>query len=154
MVYENKAMKAARILNAEDEIACSQAYQVDPSSQTARRNLIRAQFAFVDAALHGLRYMGASGDESKIPKKTRAKQGIEDAFNGLSDAIGLSLPPIDKKCLGWDAMTKAIRIRDRITHPKAPDDLEISDFDLEVIDQSAKWFSDTMSETTRAAGLI
>ncbi|NCC62519.1 MAG: hypothetical protein EOM12_16640 [Verrucomicrobiae bacterium] len=145
MKYRNKALQAARILNNEDVNSCLEAYRTDTSSQIFRRNLICAQFAFVEAGLYGLRYMAALGEETKIPKKTPAKQNLEDSFNGLAATLDVPLA-VSKQNTGWDAMTKAIRMRDRITHPRKPEELLISDSDMKIFDRATKWFSDTMVE--------
>jgi len=142
---DNRAMLAARILDAEDVRVCCEQYLADPSRQVARRNLIRAQFAFVEAGLYGLRYMAALSDASNIPKKTPAKQNVENSFNEVARTLGLPIA-LAKQNAGWDAMTKAINIRDRISHPKTPDDLTITDSDMKVFDRATKWFSDVMIE--------
>jgi hypothetical protein len=143
--YNNRAIQAARILNEEDVQACNAIYLNNPSNQAGRRNLIRAEFAFVEAGLYSLRYMASFGDESKISKKTYAMQNILDSINEAARALGIPLE-LNKQDSGWDAMTKAVKIRNRITHPKTPDSLTITDADMVVFDRATAWFSDVMIE--------
>ena len=41
---------------------------------------------------------------------------------------------------GWNQFRKAVKIRDRITHPKSIKDLTISDTDLTIIEHGCEWF--------------
>jgi hypothetical protein len=52
-----------------------------------------------------------------------------------------SLPQIDyKRAEGWPAVRVAIQIRDRLTHPKEPKDLDVTDEDLEHVRAAREWF--------------
>jgi hypothetical protein len=48
---------------------------------------------------------------------------------------------VDKNSEGWKAFKEASKIRDRITHPKNLQDLNVSDSELDVIRTAASWFS-------------
>ncbi len=145
MAYKNTAIEAARAVVVEDIHYCEQAYVADPLNQVARRNLIRAEFAFIDAGLHVIKYMGAGGDEHKIPQKTPAKEGMINAYDNLADKLKIPIK-FKRNNAGWDAMTKAIKIRDRITHPKKPSDLVISDSDMKIFKRAVEWFATAMVE--------
>jgi hypothetical protein len=41
---------------------------------------------------------------------------------------------------GWDSLTKAVKVRDRITHPKTAADLIISDVEMRHLDEGWNWF--------------
>jgi hypothetical protein len=47
---------------------------------------------------------------------------------------------LDEESRGWKRFIKAIAIRNRITHPKTANALEISDEDLAIVDSARAWF--------------
>jgi len=46
---------------------------------------------------------------------------------------------------GWLSFRKATEIRHRITHPKSPEDLEISSEELLEIESAVKWFTESLN---------
>jgi hypothetical protein len=59
---------------------------------------------------------------------------------------------IDRKPDGWFNLCKAIRIRNRITHPKSPTDLHISDPELSVLHNATENFKHFVAETFHSSG--
>jgi hypothetical protein len=56
---------------------------------------------------------------------------------------------------GWELLRRAIRIRDRLMHPKNMIDLEITDKELQLIDQATSWWGGQLSKmlkTVMASG--
>ena len=149
MEYMNKAAMALKTLLDEDIAYCGRLYNSDQQCQTFRRILIRAQFAFVEAGIYAMRYMAVEGDVTIIPKKTTAKDNLSDSFTQLAETLGLS-SRVDKRSAGWDAMIKAFKIRDRVTHPKSREDLLISDADMEIFKRAVLWFSNEMHDLALA----
>ncbi len=49
---------------------------------------------------------------------------------------------INKSNPGWDSFKRSRKIRNRLTHPKIPKSLTISDNDLQVLNEAEKWFLD------------
>jgi len=47
---------------------------------------------------------------------------------------------IDKKTDGWRSFKQALKARNRITHPRNPDEFQVSDSDLVDIKRTYKWF--------------
>lgn len=45
----------------------------------------------------------------------------------------------------WDSFQKALEIRNRITHPKIPDDLHLSEEDLAHIKSAFNWFAENLT---------
>ena len=45
---------------------------------------------------------------------------------------------------GWDSFQRAIEMRNRITHPRTPEDLNLSKEDFNHIELGATWFSDNI----------
>ena len=59
-------------------------------------------------------------------------------MNSLAKALGLNYE-IDKGGKGYQAMLKAIKIRDRITHPKNIECTHISDDELRLLGDANQW---------------
>ncbi len=47
---------------------------------------------------------------------------------------------------GWSQLQKAVRVRHRLTHPKAVHELEVTDQDLEVVRDGVEWFRHSLQE--------
>jgi hypothetical protein len=50
----------------------------------------------------------------------------------------------------WQALSAAIKIRDRITHPHEPADINVSDADLDQVCQAWDWFADLFKDIETA----
>jgi hypothetical protein len=62
---------------------------------------------------------------------------------------------VDRQGAGWQAFRKAIKIRNRITHPKSEEDCFVSNEDLQVIEDTHEWFTGLTGlwpEITRSFG--
>ena len=51
---------------------------------------------------------------------------------------------------GWRAFRDAVKIRDRITHPKLDTNVDVSDEDLELLDKARSWWNETIDRLNRA----
>jgi len=49
---------------------------------------------------------------------------------------------IDKGNKTWTSFKEALRIRDRLTHPKKQEDLIISDNELRAVEKTAQWYKE------------
>jgi hypothetical protein len=47
---------------------------------------------------------------------------------------------------GWQAVQQAIRIRDRLVHPRVSTDLTVTDDEIEIVNAAGKWFQDAVME--------
>ena len=149
----------------EDIGACWAALQHE-DSQTNRRNFVRAAFAFVEGFLSIMKYGALAEHEAGRCKLTRgevalileegyevtedgtvrtrpvfvpAKANVRFAFEVFSRAHGVTACP-DYSDQGWQSFQQALQVRNRITHPKASGDLNISDGDLAVVEEAHLWF--------------
>ncbi len=145
MKYNNTALTAARLLNSTDVAYCVEAANAAPDGQVQRRCLIRAQFAYVEAFLYALHYQAAAGDAGQLLSRQSTKDSIETALNGIAKAL-CSTYRVNKKEKGWCALLQAYQIRDRITHPKSPSELEIRPNDLKVVDTGVEWLFDVCTQ--------
>jgi hypothetical protein len=48
---------------------------------------------------------------------------------------------------GWDSFIKAIKIRDRLMHPKSVECLDVTDDELGIVSDALKWFLDAVKNT-------
>jgi len=63
------------------------------------------------------------------------------AFATCSRAFGIT-NTLNVGDARWDSFQKAIEMRNRITHPRTPEDLHLSDEDFEQIKLALFWFSE------------
>ena len=45
---------------------------------------------------------------------------------------------------GWVALLRAVKVRNRVTHPKCSRDLEVTDEEFQLLKQGASWFRRTL----------
>jgi hypothetical protein len=132
--------------------------------QPQMRILIRTEFAAIEGFCHKLKHLGLllCDDRGKrVTKKERAcvlekttqkgrtvtchletKENIKFAFKIFLRAFGLQykMASPDK----WQQMCKSVRVRNRLTHPKNPADMEISEADYRDIRVADEWFYDNL----------
>ena len=142
MTYENQALAAAKMLAQQDVAHCQANYERNKNGQAERRCLIRSEFAFIEAWVYSCRYQSVFGEARKIPDRVPAIQNVEESLASLSTVLG-SVFTVDKDDAGWCSMAQAYRVRDRITHPKSPSDLNVTDEDMKVFVRAVKWFAET-----------
>jgi hypothetical protein len=53
---------------------------------------------------------------------------------------------------GWECMKKAVAVRDRLTHPKSAQGLEVTEEDSQVFAEAAAWWKRTLLEMFAACG--
>lgn len=151
-----------------EELALLDELRHQRDSEAVRRLYVRAVFAFVEAfacimrekAILALSAQANNGgpihvtkiaflddgsyaltDTGHIQRKDRSPYpfGPHFAFTlrTLAEAAQVSDDYIQGP--GWDAFKRAIKIRNRITHPKNAHDVAISDGDYSTVHQGLKW---------------
>jgi hypothetical protein len=81
-------------------------------------------------------------DDKRQVKWTKAKtptaSNLQFAFRMYAKAsqIDYTLPRGDS---GWQDFKRAIKVRDRLTHPKRPQDLEVSEDETQTVLRAYKW---------------
>ncbi|WP_146072081.1 hypothetical protein [Bryocella elongata] len=140
----------------------------DPASVThrARRNLVRCVFSFVEALsfvmkANALRHIRANHDQwdaselliaeelsaevteaGRIVKKkakVRTMSNVRFAFRLLAAAYGADFT-LDVNSNGWQCLQRAIRVRDRVTHPKCLSDLTVTESEYSDAIRAFIWF--------------
>ena len=136
--------------------------------QVHRRNFVRAVFAAIEgfvsvmkedvikecyagrfkpsraeaALLFEEAYEAAESGQPRVrPSFVPTQRNLWFAFAVFAKAHGLSAHP-DYSSRGWQAVREAIKVRNRITHPKAGADLAVSDYEIKLVDEAYAWFLD------------
>lgn len=164
-VVQLKAVWA--ILNSDLDAALAHGRQANTSY--AQRALVRAHFALVEALSYQLRQISIASlegtnfltsvelallkeerysvDEKGRPKTTEQyltfPQSLLFSIRCYVKNHGAEFQP-DLSGSGWNAMRKATEIRNRVTHPKSAESLELSDDDLRNFVAAAAWWKATM----------
>jgi len=160
MVYrETDRPSLVKLINilARDADECESAV-VSTGSSLAKRNFVRALFAWIEAISYLMRQhvlkelrkeelteesipklLAASersyrvdekGDVVELPLRTKTSNSLLFSLRTFAEVVAF---PVTVGTGNWRAYTRALKIRDRITHPKSPDDLELTEADLEAV---------------------
>jgi hypothetical protein len=79
------------------------------------------------------------GNAVIVKGKLRTANNLLFSFKSLAQAFGVS-HEVDKNSSEWNCFKEAIKIRDRITHPKCMNDLTISDKEVDIIGETTRWY--------------
>ena len=129
--------------------------------QIGRRLYARTFFSFVESILASLKEEALlRGSQSPAEKLLLAEQqcDLDDSgkartrryqvpvpaslrftFQAIASAWRVDYSP-DYSGAGWKAFQESVRLRNRLTHPKQIADLDVSDTDLETLDEAHDWF--------------
>jgi hypothetical protein len=149
--YFNAAFQTAKVL-IQDVRRIEEKMRTSCEDQYLRRTYYRTEFAFIEAGLFGLMYAAHKGDASNLKEKKAFLDNVYDTFTELAATLETEIR-IDKQSREWDGLAKAIKVRDRITHPKKVADLDISEKELEYLHRAALFFTDTTEALLTNAGL-
>jgi len=98
----------------------------------------RHRMFFEVCALSDMSYQISDRGEISIqPARSQLKNKVLFAINMLAKSNSVTIAP--RKIEGWDAFLNAIRIRNRITHPQAAEDLSVSSTDYETATKGLQW---------------
>jgi hypothetical protein len=144
----------------------------DGTNDTAMRAYIRAVFAsieghtfalkqlalrqsehdrgdFSDAELAMLREeafdLNEVGQAYSQPKFLQLPKNVRFSFEVCSRPFGFRYQ-IDVSSQGWNTFRQAIKVRNRLTHPKSIEDLHISDSDILCVAETAHWYLNHQKE--------
>lgn len=107
-------------------------------SPMLRRGFCRGVFAHVEGLAGWMKrytvlfnHPGVLGDGEKrtLERRDGALFGVFNAFDLFADTAGATTP-LKKDSKEWEILQRAIRIRNRITHPASAKDVTIADSDL------------------------
>ncbi len=159
-----RQLQDAILLFSEDAVLAEK--NIDTSDTPYnRRAMVRALFAMIEGTIFILKQMALAtaahqnilntGEllllEEKIPEITSKGEcrmqtkyiNLKDNLTFVSHVIkrlhGFTLQ-LGKDATHWEQFEKTIKVRNRITHPKDPNDLWVSDEDLKNIRAVSSWF--------------
>lgn len=163
----NELKSTYSVLGADFDAALAIIKEQD-DSQFARRTLVRTLFAFVEglnnqlASVAAASEVGLSGGElAALREETyevndKGEVVIRSARISLKRRIrlvlrcfprihGASFQPDFGGQGGWESLHEAIRVRDRLTHPKAGADLHVSESDIiKHVAGAFRWYKSTI----------
>ena len=82
--------------------------------------------------------VGDDGTPQSRKAKIRFLPNLKFALRSYARSYGRTV--ILEKDAGWDALTRSVKVRDRITHPKAKADLEITEREIDDLQSAWMWF--------------
>jgi len=89
--------------------------------------------------------LSSRGKAKSRPYFASFDRNVRFAFDVCARAHDVSFKPC-YSAHGWGLLQKAVKIRNRITHPKTPSDLIISDEEMEIFHKGIIWFQDNYTE--------
>ena len=129
------------------------------STPEAKRVYVRSVFAFVEGMTHAFKrfavavhdHGGPLFSEAEVSLLRGVSYELKDTGEAASKQRFVRFAPnvrlairafalasgydgrLDYSTAGWQALREAARVRNRITHPRTPADLDVSDADLEAV---------------------
>jgi hypothetical protein len=155
------------ILNRDVDAAT--AYGQLEKTPYAQRALIRAHFALIEGLSYSLRQVTLASlqgteflTEAEVALLREERYSIDEKghpkiaqqFLKFPDSLlfsircyiknhGVTFDP-NTTHPGWSAMRRAVKLRDRVTHPKTAESLDLSNEDLQSFVDAAAWWKTTM----------
>lgn len=146
-------------------------------SQFAHRTLFRTYFAYVEGLAFQLRQVSLASlqntsllteGELALLREERhqlnsrgqpvSRENFQRVLPNLLFSIhcyvknhGATYQP-DTSQHGWEMMKKAVAVRDRLTHPKSAEGLDVTEEDTQVFAEGAAWWKRTLLEMFAACG--
>ncbi len=140
------------LLKAIDEGTVDASGNVEADYEYHARQLVRTVFAFIEGVTFSMKVRAASHcldngieitdgerffavdqdhiltDSGRViekPAHIRLSDNVRFAFALQEKALGIP-KPFDSSCKWWSCFKSSIKVRDRLTHPKMPEDVDIS----------------------------
>lgn len=146
----------------------------DSDTQFWRRVFVRASFSFVEGMTVLLKQQALVGTCNKITATGEidfarlsvlcgesyfiddsgelrwrritipALNNVAFAFREFAQLHGASYQ-LDRSGGDWQALRSATRVRDRLVHPKALQDLDVTDAELSAVEKAVSWLNDSVA---------
>jgi hypothetical protein len=88
-------------------------------------------------------HLASNGIAKDRNAKLQLLTNLQFAIRSVAKALNLKFEI--NKGSGWTALCAAVKVRDRITHPKTTESLLISDDDMQILGQANAWFRDEIA---------
>ncbi len=155
----------------EDVLLCTKMLEQE-DSQFWRRTLVRTSFAFIEGVVYRMKQLAFevfSCEEASLSRSevamlleesyelndkgeaiSRAKYlqittNMKFAFKALARAYGVNYDLVVDEA-ERDNFKKALKIRDRLMHPKSTLDLTVADAEVSTVDKAVGWFGESARE--------
>lgn len=149
----DKALENLLAMNAtlrDDLNTLLDVFRDDHANQVLRRNFVRASWAYVEAITHALKHMTSilvdTGAYDLDPEKAAfLKLERVQTLNNIKETIKLVSKVFDvpKRDLGggsgWCLVKPALKVRDRLVHPKSARELRVEDAEWKALKGGFKW---------------
>jgi len=144
-----------------DDVAKSEGKSAQ--SESDRRSYVRAVFALIEGTTFSLKQLAVTGPHGGFSAAEIA--ALKEESYGLKEDGAVYVRSARLRCLpnvrlalhavvrahgahyranlggpGWEALRSAVKIRDRLMHPKLRDDLNVTDDELEAVGRAFRWF--------------
>jgi hypothetical protein len=154
-------------------------FLIDPAKvpRTKARMLVRSMFACIEGIVYSMKQMALSanrlqgtlspeevlcckeisfnmtdkGQMKEHPAKLRFLPNLQFAFAVLAKTFQVPFK-LDTSCMDWKHMVLSVKLRDRLTHPKRPFDLELTDEELGLALKAYVWFDTQVEELLQQWG--
>ena len=140
-------------------------------SQYARRVYVRSAFALIEGVSYAFRQVTLASlketgvlsiaetallSESRFDLNRKGKPKETEQFLRFPESLVFSLESyakshgatfeVDKSCRGWQFMQAATQVRNRVTHPKSPESLEVTDDDKRAVVEAVAWWQELVAQ--------
>ena len=99
--------------------------------------------------------LSSSGDVKTVDRYLTLEESLKFSLRQAMKVLGKSYS-VDTGSSGWNSFVKAKKIRNKLTHPKSPVDIEIDKDVMDTIDKALTWFvgliEDYLPKFTQAFG--
>jgi len=156
----------------QDMLECGELVNGESKTDSAARSFVRAVFAMIEGSIFNLKQMALNlsahgrGSFSKAElvmleevsydldskggaitqtKFMKLPANIRFAFDAAARGFGVTYK-LEVGSSGWANFRESIDIRNRITHPKKIDDLELSDTEVQKVVDTGTWFLECQRE--------
>jgi hypothetical protein len=146
----------------DDVVECTR----QPDSGAVRRSFIRAVFAFVEGSTHRFKLLALgfathrseslsmeeisvlSGQTFRVDDNGRIRvrrlqispsANLQVATRLAARCFNVETPEPAESQRGWSRFNKAVKLRNRITHPNTASDLVVSDAELQLVNHAFRW---------------
>ena len=172
---EIKAALAMIKVLKDDCVAHRNAF-INNDNQLHRRAFVRSVFAYIEGVLHqqkqftyklgdgtgklsdeemlrlkdSRRKTNQQGEDVLVPHFMRFKDNFKFTFSAFSKSCNSTFE-LDLNENSWNVLQASLKVRDRLMHPKSPEDLLITELEIQEASETFLWFSIVIYESVSTA---
>ena len=92
--------------------------------------------------------VGPDGRVGEKPTKIRTLDGICLSLDAIARSAGVAYR-VDKSGGKWRSLCSAVKVRDRLTHPKSAQDFVVTDQEMKHLHSGWRWYMDELRKAVR-----